>query len=68
MQRRDHQISMMNEIAKLVQITVRPLGFTNRDDVRRTINTLFSYGVLENQIEPEQVFTNEFWELANTDS
>lgn len=66
-QTRDHQLSMMNEIAKLVQITVQPLGFSDRDDIRRTINTLHSYGVIEEQVEPEQVFTNKFWELANSD-
>lgn len=68
LQTREHQLSMMNEIAKLVQLTVRPLGYSDRDDVRRTINTLLNYGVIDNQIEPEQVFTNEFWELANSDS
>jgi NitT/TauT family transport system substrate-binding protein len=64
----EHQVSMMNEITKLVQQTVRPLGFSQRDDIRRTINTLLSYGVLDGQIEPEKVFTNEYWELANSDS
>ncbi len=39
-QTREHQLSMMNEIAKLVLLPVRPLGFTDRDSVRRTIDTL----------------------------
>ena len=64
----DHQLSMMNEISKLVQITLRPLGLTNRDDIRRTINTLLSYGIIDGPIEPEQVFTNEFWEQATKNS
>jgi NitT/TauT family transport system substrate-binding protein len=65
---REHQVSMMNEITKLIQQTVRPLGFSQRDDIRRTVNTLLNYGVLDGQIEPEKVFTNEYWELANSGS
>jgi len=62
LQTRDHQLAMMNEIAKLVQAPVRPLGYTDRADVRRTIDTLFSYGVLSERVEPEDVFTNQFLE------
>ncbi|HEY85362.1 MAG TPA: ABC transporter substrate-binding protein [Chloroflexi bacterium] len=61
-QTRDHQLSMMTEIAKLVQAPVRPLGYTDRADVRRTIDTLFTYGVLSQRVEPEDVFTNQFLE------
>ncbi|MBN1659545.1 MAG: ABC transporter substrate-binding protein [Anaerolineae bacterium] len=59
-----HQLSMMQEIAKLVSLPLRPVGYTDRDDVRRTIDTLLSYGVLSQAVEPEEVFTNEFWEQA----
>lgn len=67
-QTREHQLSMMQEIAKLVSLPVRPIGFTDRDDVRRTIDTLFSYGVLSQEVQPEGVFTNEFWDLARSGS
>jgi len=63
-QTREHQLSMMNEIAKLVLLPVRPLGFTDRDSVRRTIDTLSSYGVIDGLVEPESVFTNDIWEKA----
>jgi NitT/TauT family transport system substrate-binding protein len=63
-QTREHQISMMNEIAKLVSLPVRPLGFTDRDDVRRTIDTLLSYGVLSGPVQPENVYTIDIWEQA----
>lgn len=63
-QNREHQLSMMNEIAKLVRVSVRSLGYTDRDDVRRTIDTLFNYGVLSSPITPDSVFTNMFWEQA----
>jgi NitT/TauT family transport system substrate-binding protein len=63
-QTRQHQLSMMNEIAKLVVLPVRPLGFTDRDDVRRTIDTLLSYGILSGPVQPEDVFTIDIWEQA----
>jgi NitT/TauT family transport system substrate-binding protein len=59
-----HQRSMMEEIAKLVSLPLRPIGYTDRDDVRRTIDTLLSYGVLSQGVQPEAVFTNDFWEQA----
>jgi NitT/TauT family transport system substrate-binding protein len=59
-----HQQSMMEEIAKLVSLPLRPIGFTDRDDVRRTIDTLTSYGVLSQGVQPEDVFTSDFWEQA----
>lgn len=65
-QTRGHQLSMMNEIAKLVVLPVRPLGFTDRDSVRRTIDTLLSYGVIDGPVAPEDVFTNDIWEQATS--
>jgi NitT/TauT family transport system substrate-binding protein len=65
-QTREHQRSMMAEITKLVQESVRPVGYTDRTDVRRTIETLFSYGSLSDPVQPEDVFTNEFWIQART--
>lgn len=61
---REHQLSMMNEIAKLVQVSIRPVGYANRDDMRRTVDTLFSYKVLTTQVDPDLFFTNEFWDQA----
>jgi NitT/TauT family transport system substrate-binding protein len=67
-QTREHQLSMMSEIAKLVLRPMRPLGYTDRDDVRRTIDTLLSYEVLSGPIQPEDVYTNKFWEIASSDT
>jgi len=67
-QTHEHQLSMMQEIAKLVSLPVRPVGYTDRDDVRRTVDTLLSYGVLSQMVQPEDVFTNEFWESARSGS
>lgn len=68
MQTMEHQLSMMNEIAKLVSLPVRPLGYTDRDDVRRVIDTLLSYGVLSSSVQPEDVYTNDIWEQARLDT
>lgn len=61
---RDHQLSMMREIAKLVSVNIRPVGYTDRADVRRTIDTLYSYKVLNTEVSPDAVFTNDFWDQA----
>jgi NitT/TauT family transport system substrate-binding protein len=63
-QTREHQLSMMLEIAKLVQVNLRQIGYTDRTDIRRTIDTLYSYKVLDTQLNPDSVFTNSFWEQA----
>lgn len=65
-QTREHQLSMMREIAKLVSVNIRPIGYTDRDDVRRTIDTLYSYEVLTTQVNPDAVFTNDFWDQAQS--
>ena len=66
-QTREHQLSMMNEIASLVLVSVRPLGYTDRSDVRRMIDTLMYYEVLDGPVQPDDVYTNEFWEQVQTD-
>jgi NitT/TauT family transport system substrate-binding protein len=66
-QTREHQLSMMNEIANLVRVSVRPLGYTNRSDVRRMIDTLAYYGILSGPMRPEDVYTNDFWEQVHKD-
>jgi NitT/TauT family transport system substrate-binding protein len=66
-QTRDHQLSMMNEIAKLVYVSVRPLGYTDRSDVARMLDTLMHYQVLSGPVQPEDIYTNEFWEQVHAD-
>lgn len=63
-QTREHQLAMMREISKLVQVGIRPIGYTDRADVRRTIDTLFTYQVLTTTFDPDKIFTNDFWEQA----
>ncbi len=63
---REHQVSMMNEIIKIVQSDLIQVGYTDRNDVRRTIDTLYSYNVLDTQVNPDLFFNNTFWEQAQT--
>ncbi len=63
-QTRDHQLAMMKEISKLVQASGLPLGYTNRANILRVIDTLYSYKILNATPNPETIFTNSFWEQA----
>lgn len=61
---RQHQISMMKEISKLIQIPGRDIGYTDRTTVRQTIYIL-RQGILGGMLQPEDVYTNDFWNQAN---
>ena len=61
-QTRQHQVAMMQEIAKLVLVPGRELGFTNQADVQLMIDNLVQYGVLPQTVAIDQIFTNQFWE------
>lgn len=63
-QTREHQLSMMLEIAKLVQVEDHPLGRANEEDVQRTIDTLFNNNILTSPLDPNIVYTNAFWEAV----
>lgn len=59
-----HQLAMMKEVAKLVARSVRPIGYTERSDVVRLIGTLSAGGVLENDLQPEDIYDSAIWEQA----
>lgn len=61
---RAHQLSMLREISKLVKVPWRELGYTDRNTVQQMINILLRYKVLEGPLQPEAVYTNEFWDQA----
>lgn len=63
-QTRDHQLAMMKEISKLVQVNVIPIGYTDRTDILRVIDALYTYKILSVKPTPETMFTNRFWEQA----
>ncbi len=58
---REHQLIMMREIARLVVVPGRDLGYTNPQDVNRVVQALQQFGVLKVSVDPAQVFTNEIW-------
>jgi NitT/TauT family transport system substrate-binding protein len=64
-QTKDHQLSMMLEIAKLVQAPGRSLGQTDQASVQRTIDSLLRYNILKGPVKIEDVYTNEFWNQAH---
>ncbi|MBN1191787.1 MAG: ABC transporter substrate-binding protein [Dehalococcoidales bacterium] len=59
---RSHQLSMMREISGLVKVTWREMGYTDLTTVEQMVNILHRYQVLENPMEPEEIYTNTFWE------
>jgi len=60
-QKRDHQLVMMQEIVKLVQVPGKPLGKTDPDAVARMIAALRQTGILKGSVRPEDIYTNEFF-------
>jgi NitT/TauT family transport system substrate-binding protein len=65
LQTREHQLSMINEIAKLVQVAERPIGRTDQAAVQQTIDALHRYGVLKGQVQAGDVYTNDIWDQAS---
>jgi NitT/TauT family transport system substrate-binding protein len=61
-----HQLSMMTEIAKLVQVEGRQLGRSDDAALQRTIDTLLQYGVLKTAVQAKDIMTNEFWDKAQS--
>ena len=64
-QKRDHQLVMMQEIAKLVQRTGKTLGKTDSEAVSRMVETLRQSGIFKEKISPELIYTNEFFIKIN---
>jgi NitT/TauT family transport system substrate-binding protein len=62
-QTRSHQLSMMDEISKLVRVPGRDIGYTDRTTVKQTIYIL-RQNVMSGTLQPEDVYTNDFWEQA----
>lgn len=60
-QTQKHQMSMMAEIAKLVQVQGRQVGHSDETVLQRTIDTLLEVGILKGVVQPSDVMTNEFW-------
>lgn len=63
-QTREHQLVMMQEIAKLVRVAGQPLGRTDGQTVLKMIETLKQCRILGEKIRPEAIFTNRFLSTA----
>ncbi len=61
-QTRGHQVAMMKEIARLVSVSGIEMGYTDPASVQLMVDTLVQYGVLNQAVDINQVFTNQFWE------
>ncbi len=61
---RDHQLSMMREIAKLVSVEGREVGLSDDTVLQRTIDNLRQFKVLSSDLPASDVMTNEFVDKA----
>ncbi len=61
---RNHQLSMMQEIAKLVSVDGREVGRSDDAVLQRTISTLREFNVLKSDLAASDVMTNEFVDKA----
>ena len=61
---RSHQLSMMREISRLVNVSWREIGYTDQTTVQQMVSTLLRYKVLKVPLKPEEIYTNKFWEQA----
>jgi NitT/TauT family transport system substrate-binding protein len=63
-QTQEHQLWMMREIAKLVYVPGRQLGYTDEATMQRMIDVLLRYKILNGSIQPQQVYDKEIFEQA----
>jgi NitT/TauT family transport system substrate-binding protein len=64
-QTKEHQLWMMREIAKLVQVPGHQLGYTDEATVQRMIEVLLRYKILGGSLQPQQVYAKEIFEQAS---
>ncbi|GAB4541117.1 MAG: ABC transporter substrate-binding protein [Anaerolineales bacterium] len=64
MQTYQHQRTMMSEIAKLTQNNLYPIGYTDRNRILRVITELNANGIIKTLPNPDDIYTNTFWEAA----
>ncbi len=62
--KRDHQLSMMKEIAKLVSVENRDVGRSDDTVLKRTLSTLREFNVLKSDLPTSSVMTNTFVDQA----
>jgi NitT/TauT family transport system substrate-binding protein len=63
-QTREHQVAMMNEIARLVQTTDATIGYMDQLTIERVIELLLQYQVLSGPVQTEDVWIDTFWQQA----
>ncbi len=56
-----HQLSMMREVSRLVDVSWQEMGFTDLSAVQQVLDILLRYKVMTVKIQPGAVYTNEFW-------
>lgn len=64
-QTRAHQLTMMQEIARLVKPAGSALGYTDESTVQGMIDLLLEYNVLAGPVQAGDVWNEAFWKQVN---
>lgn len=67
---REHQLTMMEEVAKLVApegFNVEDIGKTNPEMFQQTADIAHQFGVIKEEANVEEAFTNEIFEMATSE-
>jgi len=64
-QTRSHQLTMMQEIARLVSVRDRPVGYTDEATVQGVVDLLLKHGVLAGPVPAGDIWNEAFWKQAN---
>jgi NitT/TauT family transport system substrate-binding protein len=56
-----HQLSMMREISRLVDVPWQEMGYTDQSSVEQMVDILLRYKVIDYRIRTTSIFTNGFW-------
>lgn len=65
-QKREHQLMMMQEVINLVRGHGQPLGKTDEGAVARMAETLNQSGIITKILKPEDIYTSDIWEKASS--
>lgn len=61
-----HQLEQMKHIVKLIQYGDRPLGHHSPEQVAFVMKSLVENNVIQNELDLEQVYTNQIWEKVKS--
>ncbi len=65
-QTKQHQLSMIKEISKLVQPGNQPIGYVDPARIQQMLDTLLDYGIINKKISQQKIYTTRFLDQVST--